>query len=251
MRQPGKGASVAGWSVFELRQYTLQPGKRDTLVELFDRALVEPQEATGMWIVGQFRDLDRPDRFVWVRGFRDMTVRTPMLTEFYRGPTWKEHASAANATMRDVSDVLLLRPASRGSGFQWPEGPRLPVAAAKPPGSVVTATVYHCGRPVDAGFVEFFLDRVQPVLAGAGATPLACLQTEPAENTFPSLPVRVGVQVLVWFSWFASPADLDAYTRRLDQVEQWRADVQPELLSRLSGPPEQLRLAPTPRSALR
>ncbi|WP_233609888.1 hypothetical protein [Corallococcus sp. AB049A] len=58
-------------SVFELRQYTLHPGQRDVLISLFDRAFIESQEATGMHIAGQFRDEDRPDRFVWMRGFRD------------------------------------------------------------------------------------------------------------------------------------------------------------------------------------
>ena len=54
--------------VVELRQYTLHPGTRDGLIELFDRELVETQEACGMTVIGQFRDLDRPDRFVWLRG---------------------------------------------------------------------------------------------------------------------------------------------------------------------------------------
>ena len=56
----------------ELRQYTLHPSRRDDLIELFDREFVETQEATGMHIVAQFRDLDDPDRFVWIRGFTDM-----------------------------------------------------------------------------------------------------------------------------------------------------------------------------------
>jgi hypothetical protein len=60
--------------VVELRQYTLRPGQRDVLVELFDREFVESQEAVGMELIGQFRDLDRPDRFVWLRGFPDMSI---------------------------------------------------------------------------------------------------------------------------------------------------------------------------------
>ena len=57
-------------SVVELRDYTLRPGQRDVLVELFEREFVEPQEACGMRLVAQFRDLDRPEHFVW------MPVRT-------------------------------------------------------------------------------------------------------------------------------------------------------------------------------
>jgi NIPSNAP len=95
--------------IVELRQYTLHPGKRDVLIELFDRELVESQEALGMTVLGQFRDVDDPDRFVWLRGFRDMTNRAEGLSAFYGGPVWQRHREAANATMIDSDNVLLLR----------------------------------------------------------------------------------------------------------------------------------------------
>jgi hypothetical protein len=65
--------------VIELRQYQLVPGRRDELIDIFDSYLVEPQEECGMRILGQFHDLDRPDWFVWLRGFQDMTSRTSAL----------------------------------------------------------------------------------------------------------------------------------------------------------------------------
>jgi len=71
--------------IVELRQYTLHPGKRDILIDLFDREFIEPQEAVGIKVIGQFRDLDRPDRFVWLRGFRDMPSRAKALTDFTAG----------------------------------------------------------------------------------------------------------------------------------------------------------------------
>ena len=46
--------------VVELRQYTLKPGRRDDLIELFDRHFVESQEALRMTVIGQFRDRRRP-----------------------------------------------------------------------------------------------------------------------------------------------------------------------------------------------
>src|SRR6266480_1882351 len=85
--------------IVELRQYTLHPGKRDVLIDLFDREFVESQEALGMNIIGQFRDLDDPNRFVWLRGFHDMPSRAQALKNFYGGPVWKAHREAANATM--------------------------------------------------------------------------------------------------------------------------------------------------------
>ena len=67
--------------VLELRQYTLKPGQREVLINLFDRHFVESQEAVGMTLVGQFRDRRRADRFVWLRGFSNMERRHTALAQ--------------------------------------------------------------------------------------------------------------------------------------------------------------------------
>src|SRR5438270_9464303 len=96
-------------SLFELRQYTLYGGKRDTLISLFEANFIESQEAVGAHIIGTFRDLDDPDRFVWIRGFRDMDARRQALEAFYQGsPAWIAHKKEANACMVDSDNVLLL-----------------------------------------------------------------------------------------------------------------------------------------------
>ena len=89
-------------NVVELRQYTLHPGRRDDLIELFDREFVETQEACGMVVIGQFRDLDDPDRFVWLRGFADMESRREALTAFYGGPVWKANSAETWKLSRDA-----------------------------------------------------------------------------------------------------------------------------------------------------
>lgn len=236
--------------VLELRQYTLHPGQRDVLVDLFDREFVEPQEAAGMRIVGQFRDLDRPDHFVWIRGFRDMPARADALAAFYGGPVWRQHRDTANATMIDSDDVLLLRPAEPGSGFATPDTGRPPASGGEPPTSVVTATVYHLPAPATGTFARTFRDEAVPVLAATGAPPRACLHSEPAENTFPALPVRTGVNVFVWLARFPSADHHRDHLDRLARSPEWRR-LWPGLAATLTAVPEQLRLAPTTRSALR
>lgn len=230
--------------VAELRQYTLRPGQRDVLIELFDREFVESQEAAGMAIVGQFRDLDDPDRFVWIRGFASMPSRAAALSAFYGGPVWKQHAAAANATMIDSDNVLLLRPATAESGFPAPAAPRPPSGRPAPaPQSRLLVTLYYRDRPFGPAFTAFFEQEARPLLARAGAAPLAWLQTEYAENTFPALPVRTGEHVFAWFARFPGPDDLDAYLR---------APVfSPALAGMITGEPQRLRLAPTGRSLLR
>ena len=94
MENPDAESRQTCCPIVELRQYTLHPGKRDVLIDLFDREFVESQEALGMKVIGQFRDLDNPNRFVWLRGFRDMPSRVQTLEDFYGGPVWKAHREA-------------------------------------------------------------------------------------------------------------------------------------------------------------
>ena len=236
--------------IYELRQYTLHPGQRDVLIDLFDRELVEPQEQVGMLVHGQFRTAADPDRFVWLRGFADLPARDAGLEAFYHGPVWRVHRRAANATMATFDDVRLLRPVDDQAGLPVPAS-RPDVGATALPSSRFTATLYHFAKPVTAEFQTFFADRVAPLLSATGATVIARLETEYAENNFPSLPVRTGEHVFVWLARFDDADQLAAHTRRLAGSDAWRDEVEPDLLSRLSAPPQTLVLSPTARSALR
>lgn len=222
-------------TVYELRRYTLRPGRRDELIELFDREFVESQEELGGLILGQFRVLDDPDTFVWLRGFADMPARLRALTEFYGGPVWKANSHAANATMVDSDDVLLLRSARAGSGP--PERGERPPVGSPSPDSVLVATIHHRDAPVDEEFREAF-EALRPVLTATGAAPVAYLETEYAENDFPGLPVRAGEHVFVWI------APESEASRHTDSPE-WTA------LEALTGRVERMRLSPTGRSLLR
>ena len=237
--------------VVELRQYTLHPGQRDVLIDLFDREFVETQEAAGMRIIGQFRDLDHPDRFVWLRGFSDMTSRAKALTDFYGGPVWKTHREAANETMIDSDNVLLLRPARPTSGFSLENLKRPPVGSDEAPTSLIVATIYYFASPVAPDFINFFERTLRPVAASLGATICACFVTENSENTFPALPVRAGENVFVWFSTFPDLVAYDNYVVALSQSEQWRGEISTALTRCLKRTPEVLKLSPTTRSQLR
>jgi len=237
--------------IVELRQYTLHPGRRDALITLFDREFVESQEELGMVILGQFRDLDNPDRFVWLRGFETMPGRAEALTSFYSGPAWKANRAAANATMIDSDNVLLLRPASATSGFPAFGIARPPAGHTESPTSVILATIYYRDHPFDDEFLCFFASHARPALIQAGAAPLACLQTEYAENTFPALPVRTGEHAFVWFARFSGTAQERAYEDRLSHSDLWQEKALPGLSQMVTGATERLRLTPTARSLLR
>lgn len=167
--------------VVELRQYTLHPGGRDTLTEVFMRHFVTGQEAVGMRILGVYHDLDRDDRFVWLRGFPDMATRKTALTRFYlESEVWKTYGRVAAETMIDSSDVLLLKPLS---SLDFPRTPRLVV------------TIHpQCALDVKAA---------------------VRLETDPSENDFPQLPVRTDGPKLVWFNGFETDLDVETYLTEL------------------------------------
>jgi hypothetical protein len=199
--------------IVELRQYTLHPGRRDELIDLFDREFVEPLDAAGMTVLGQFRDLRDPDKFVWLRAFSSMPSRAAALNAFYGGPVWAAHREAANATMIDSDDVLLLRPLD--DGFPLPA-----VRGSDLPESRFLAVLHFAGQP----FEKF----PEPDLP-----PLASFTTAYEVNTFPALPIREGEHAYVWFARFDNQATLDEHLAGVDPA----ATV--------------LELAPTSRSLLR
>lgn len=232
--------------VVDLRQYTTVPGRRDELIELFDAHFVEGQEADGIHLLGQFRDLDDPDRFVWLRGFTDLDDRARSLTAFYYGPVWKEHGRAANVTMVDSDNALLIHPVLTKPGYPEPGGYRPALGTTDVPDSVVIGSVYHRAS-LDDGLPEVFDELVEPVLRDTGVRPVVRYESLVAENNFPALPLRDEL-VFAWFAVLDDDSAYDVHRSELNRSQAWRRTVLPELESRFVAPAQQLRLRPTARS---
>ncbi|MBN9218437.1 MAG: NIPSNAP family protein [Mesorhizobium sp.] len=242
--------------ILELRQYTLKPGKRETLIDLFDANFIEGQEDAGMTIIGQFRDLDRPDMFVWLRGFDSMEARKDALSAFYDGPIWRAHRDAANATMIDSDDVLLLRPAWPNAGFNLSGAQRADLNAGKKPiqnkpmAGILVIQIHHLKPGAVAGFASRYNGEAKPLMAMYGARPLAALVTEHAENSFPRLPVRSGENVFVSVTAFDSAEAHASHAATLGRSADWQA-LRQRAEADFARPAETLRLTPTARSLLK
>ncbi|MBM6404788.1 NIPSNAP family protein [Phycicoccus sp. CSK15P-2] len=231
--------------LLELRQYLLREGRLEDLLDVFETSLVEPQEECGMRVVGQFRDVDHPRRFVWLRGFADPAARAEALAAFYGGPVWARHADRANATMVTFDDVLQLR--------RHPGGPALQIRPAalrdEPVGPGAAVVVLAHRRTGRQGVPD---DRVLGALerlsAEAGLTLRSVLETDPAPNGFPRLPVR-RANCLVWVATGPSTDVLDPAAESLVGV---RADLAAHCAAHdLDEVPLHLRrLVPTARSTL-
>lgn len=171
--RPSTGAPRPVDTIFEFRDYTLQPGQREVMIDLFERLFVDSLAAAGANVRAIFRDIDRPDHFVWIRSFASMVSRRAALEAFYDGPVWQANRDAARATMIDTDDVRLLR-----------ADQDLP-----PPGALEAPLV-----------IADILPEVSPAQLAAAldgrSDVIALFRTEASENTYPRLPVRAG-QVVV------------------------------------------------------
>jgi hypothetical protein len=232
------------YTVIELRRYIIKEGRREDFARYFDTLFPEAFQQLGALALGQFTEPEVPERFTWLRGFRDMDARAVANSAFYYGPVWKEHRQTLNDLMVDSDDVLLLHPLDPSHGV-----PVLPAVdpVREPHGArgVVVAQLF----PVQPQDVPRFAEAAMPVFdayRNAGARDAGILATLDAPNNFPQLPVRTDGPFVVWLGVFDS---LDTVNRFRPHATQAAGQFAHSGL--LRGQPTLLILAPTPRSRLR
>jgi len=231
----------AAFEVIELRRYLVKPDRRDAFVALFDREFTEAQEACGMVPIGHFRDRDDPRGFVWFRGFARAEQRARALTAFYReSQAWQDHRAAANGALLDNDDVLLLRDARPGSGFDLTRFARPDGTRTRAPNTVSVA-VLMLQRAADEAFVTAFEAAVLPRLTEQ-ARETSYFVTDARPNEFPALPVREGEFAFVVTGVCASDDALQIWSDAFAS-ERLPPAMQAQLLRRAV-----LRLEPAPRS---
>lgn len=233
--------------VVELRRYVLHAGRRDDLIDLFETHLIEPQEAAGIRVAGLFRDLDNDDMFVWLRGFANMQQRRDALATFYGGPVWREHRNAANETMLDSDDVLLLRPTEPARPVPAPEKARRePQVGEPPPIERVWMVVLH-HEPSESASHWLATDAMDALTSALGGRRVGAWRTLRAQNTYPQLPIREQANVFVGCVTFEDDEQFQIGQVGLENDPNWNGSVLPEL-SRAVTEKHELRLAPTSRS---
>lgn len=225
--------------VVELRRYTLRPSRLPDLLAVFERHLIEPQEDSGMAVGGTFADEDAPDCFTWLRGFTDHVARVRALETFYRGPVWARYCDAANATMVDSDDVLVLRPT------QPAHEPPAAVARGGPddrprPERILVGT-YGLAGDAD-GLENWFARTGSPAFEDVLGTRVTAWRTDPTPNGFPRLPVR-DERALAFLAVFPDGDARDGAAARLAANDVGRE------LDRRTSWRRTFRLTPTSRSA--
>lgn len=229
--------------IVELRRYTLVPGRREDLIDVFEREFLESQEACGMLPIGQYRDLDAPNLFVWFRGFPNIESRAPSLRAFYiESEAWRAHRDTANKTMIDSDNVLLLRPARSESGFDLDGLHRPGQTDLRAADSFVAVSILMLERAADEPLLQTFERDALPRLR-AIAGRVGFYVTHPGPNDFPILPVREGEFAFVVFGICPTNDALDAWRVAFGEAAlSERAEIRSV---------ECLRLEPTPRALFR
>ena len=74
---------------FELRQYSIRPGKKDEWVRMVEDEIIPFQQSQGMVIVGSFTGEEDESVYVWVRRFDSEEERERLYEAVYQSDHWK------------------------------------------------------------------------------------------------------------------------------------------------------------------
>ncbi len=221
----------------ELRCYRMKPARRDDLISLFEAQFIESQESCGMVPIGHFRDLDDADAFVWLRGFRRFEDRAAALHAFYNeSDAWKKNRDAANDTLIDSDDVLLLRPARENRGFDLHGAVRPSRDEADVSARFVWIAAVMLDAPASEATITAFESLAPPNVG--------YFVSEERANEFPRLPVREGEHA------FVACGVCDT----LDALQESREAIETRFLPSIVERPlsaHHFRLRPARRSLLR
>jgi NIPSNAP len=98
--------------LFELRQYTVNPGCQADWVRLMEEDIIPFQTQQGMVIVGTFTGEADESVYVWIRRFKDEAERERLYKAVYESDHWKQVIAprAAGLLNRDLIKVTRLTP---------------------------------------------------------------------------------------------------------------------------------------------
>ena len=229
-------------NVLEIRNYLLKPNRLEHFIDYFEAHFIASQEAVGMSILGQFRLLSEPDRFVWIRGFRDMETRFEALQNFYSGPVWAKYGPLANDMMLEWHNVHLLRPAA---SLTLNDGVSAQSIAAdlangtiSPDTGIIAIDFYQVASPREKAEINILKAYHEADIQIRGL-----FVAETRENTFSRLPVYQVEDAFVVISAYESEADSEKRSVVVRQLAQNGIALHPTIPSLL--------LSPTLRSPLR
>ena len=95
--------------IFELRQYTIRPGKQAQWVDFMEQVIIPFQASKGMVILGSFVDESDESVYIWVRRFRDDAEREAQYEAVYQSDHWKNEIGPKIPEMMDREGIVVRR----------------------------------------------------------------------------------------------------------------------------------------------
>jgi hypothetical protein len=95
--------------LFELRQYRIQPGKREEWVRLMEEEIIPFQVSKGMVIVGSFTVEEDPDLYIWIRRFESEEERKALYAAVYESDHWKNVIAPQTSQMNIREKMVITR----------------------------------------------------------------------------------------------------------------------------------------------
>ena len=200
--------------VIELRNYVIKHGLRDTFIHYFEENFIQPQEALKGYLLGQYRVKGSEDNFCWIRGFKDMHVRSSFLPAFYYGPAWKQHKSVANSMLANNDNVYLLQPLLFRNDSLEP-AKSITSLRLMPTNGIAVVEFYTANTKLDQ-LLKLFAKEYLPLLKDCGINDCTLWTSVLEENDFPRLPVFQDKNLLVTITFYKNELDYGEAIKKID-----------------------------------
>jgi hypothetical protein len=234
---PGASAAPRGTgrihtccSLLEAFRYVVPPGQEKALTQLFNDETALLGDSGYVQDVALLRDIDRPNTYVWLRGFQTEAALRP----FYYGPAWSAHRETLDRMGIRIDSAYSLHAGTYTRGFTL--GERLTPRNAYKAGGLVVATVYTFDWSRSGGAPS--APSLVPIMAAAGGRPLALFETygwvlDPPAANGERMPNAAGrapptrSRMVALFTWLPDIAAYERYIAALDSDPQYRDVMAP------------------------
>ena len=204
-------------NVLELRNYLLKPNMADEFNSYFNKHFVKPMTELSGYTLGQFQIKGVNDKFVWLRGFTDMSTRVKFLNDFYiNSLSWKEFGSGANAMMINSDNVYLLRPLTKGKNAAE-QSETINGNFLQTDKGITVIDFYICNSTLDKT-IDLFNTSYLPFLKTLNIEDISLWVSEMTENDFPRLPVFQDKNLLVTISNYKNEKEYQAKQKEINAM---------------------------------
>ena len=94
---------------YELRQYTVRPGKMAAWLKIMEEEIIPFQVAKGMVITGSYQGEKDHSVYVWMRRFEDEAQREALYTAVYQSDHWKKEIAPRVGDLLDREKMVVTR----------------------------------------------------------------------------------------------------------------------------------------------